>query len=66
MNGTLEGLNFKWISPITGGETYGVIKKVYKYRFDHETMIESTNNNIYNLNECFVQIGDKFEKIDID
>lgn len=61
----IKGSEFKWISPITGGETFGIVKKVYKYRFEYQTMIESTNGNVYDLNECYVKVGDEYEKIHI-
>lgn len=62
----LVGKKFKWISPITEGETFGEIKKVYEYRNDRYPLIETTENNVYPLNECFVMIENEFKKIELD
>jgi len=62
----LIGKKFKWISPITNGETYGEIKKIYNYRNDRYPLLETTQNNVYPLNECLIFIDDNYKKIEID
>lgn len=57
----LVGKEFKWISPITSGETHGVIQKVLNS--DDYPRIESTKNNCYHLNECTVKINGEFIKV---
>lgn len=62
----LLGKRFKWISPITGGETFGEVQKVYNYRFENSPLIETKEGNVYPIKECFIKIGDEFEKIELD
>lgn len=54
---------FKWISPITKGETFGKIYKVYKKGYINYDRIESTVGNIYPLKECTVKIDNEFIEI---
>jgi hypothetical protein len=57
---------FKWISPITGGETFGVVFKVIKDKYITYTRIESTKGNVYPLKECTFKINNEFIEVRID
>ena len=61
----LEGVEFKWVSPITNGETYGVVRKVYKYRNEPDVLLESTIGNVYNLKVCLIKKNNNFEKLEL-
>lgn len=62
----LKGSEFKWISPLTDGVSYGIVKNIYKYRYESDIMIESTNGNVYNYSECFFKVDDEFKKVLLD
>lgn len=57
---------FKWISPTTGGETFGEILKVYRYRNENETLIETREGNVYPISECFIEINGDYKKIELN
>jgi hypothetical protein len=70
-----KGLNFKWVSPITGGETLGVISELrvltkYYSLKDlindikcEEYYILSSHEQTYSLDECEVEISGVYKKI---
>lgn len=62
----LIGKEFKWISPLTGGETFGIIKKIIKDKYVNYIRIESTVGNVYPIRECTVKINNEFIDIRID
>lgn len=57
----LIGKEFKWLSPKTGGITFGVIEKIVND--NTYPKIVSTKNNVYYLIDCEVKINEKFEKV---
>lgn len=57
---------FKWISPITGGETFGIVNKVLKDKYISYVRIISTNNNVYPVRECTFKINDEFIEVRIN
>lgn len=57
----LVGKEFKWVSPRTSGETFGIIERILT--FPPYPRIESTKNNCYHLNECTVKIDGEFIKV---
>ena len=66
-----KGLNFKWKSPLTGGETLGVISEVGKsIKYDslndikcEDYFIVSNHGQTYSLDECVVEIGGEYIEI---
>ena len=70
-----KGLNFKWVSPITGGETFGIISEVgiltkYYSLKDlindikrEEYYILSSHGQTYSLDECEVEISGEYRQI---
>ena len=66
-----KGLNFKWKSPLTGGETLGVISEVGKsIKYDslndikcEDYFIVSSHGQTYSLDECVVEIGGEYIEI---
>ena len=66
-----KGLNFKWVSPLTGGETLGVISEVGKsITYDalndmkcEEYYIVSSHGQTYALDECEVEISGLYRQI---
>lgn len=57
---------FRWISPLTGGETYGVVRDVHKDKYIGYVRIVSTNNNVYPVRECTFKINDEFIEVTIN
>ena len=63
-----KGLNFKWKSPLTGGETLGVISEVGKsIKYDslndikcEDYFIVSSHGQTYSLDECVVEIRGEY------
>lgn len=55
---------FKWVSPLTGGETSGIIKKITKS--PGIPCFVSTFGNVYPVNECTVKFGDSYVKVKIN
>jgi hypothetical protein len=60
----LIGREFKWISTLTGGETFGIIEKVIDKNFSAK--ITSTKGNIYYLKECSVKLDNEFKSLKIE
>jgi len=66
-----KGLNFKWVSPLTGGETLGVISEVGKsIKYDslndikcEDYFIVSNHGQTYSVDECVVEIGGEYIEI---
>lgn len=57
----LVGKEFKWVSPRTSGETFGIIDKIVNDNTFPK--IVSTKNNVYYLTDCEIKINEKFEKV---